>query len=126
MTIHKPYEPENVIGDPGWLWLTDSPMGPDWHLIVTIEPDGADGPLCTWFIQDELLFEGDPDAEHFRGLPWVSASAPACEPGKADLLEVTIRRGGALIGNGFGGPPERIDAIEAAVLGVLRGAQANG
>ena len=129
MTIHKPYDPEAMIGETGWLWLTDGPMGAEWRLMVTVEPDGPDGPLCARFIADGDEFDPEAeleDAERYRGKPWVSCSAPTCEPGKADLLEVTIRRGGALIGNGFGGPPERIDALEAAVLNVMREVLANG
>lgn len=91
MPIHTPYEPESQIAEFGWLWLTDGPMGPDWHLVQTIEDEG-DGPLMTWFVGDGDGHTSDcSNAEHYRGLPYVSCNAPTAVPGKSDALEVAIR-----------------------------------
>jgi hypothetical protein len=36
--IHTPYDPEQVIGEIGWLWRDDSPGGPEWRLVRTLPP----------------------------------------------------------------------------------------
>lgn len=119
--IHIPYDPDQVIGDFGWLWLDDGPMGPDWHLIQTIQEDGEDGDLRAWFVGDGDGHTSDcAQADNHKGAPYLSALKPSAEPGKSAALEVTVRlASGASMSHSFG-DAKAAAQVEAAVFGALR------
>jgi len=116
--IHTPYDPEQVTGEFGWLWLDDGPMGPEWHLVQTyVETDDE---LTTWFSGDGDGHESTcAPADSYRGRPYLSAPAPTCTPGEVDQLEVTVRfADGASFGHAFG-DAEQAGRIEAALSWLL-------
>lgn len=119
MPIQTPYDPESVIEDFGWLWLTDGPMGPEWQLVQTIE-DGLDGPLMTWFVGyvDGHTSDCYP-AHYYRGKPYMPCSAPTAEPGRSDALEVSIRLpDGASVAHSFG-DAAAAETVQKAVFAAL-------
>ena len=117
MTICTEYNPETCIDDFGWIWDTESPMGPEWALVFTVESDLHD-PIDIVFLDDRYPPQ---EADPWRGRPYLSCPAPTAEPGKCDALDVTIRiENGATIGHAFGdGNPDLIASIRAALLKAL-------
>lgn len=116
--IHTPYDPERVTGEFGWLWLDDGPMGPEWHLVQTyVETDDE---LTIWFAGDGDGHESAcAPADSYRGLPYLSATAPTCTPGEVDRLEVTVRfAAGGSFGHAFGNAAQAA-GIDAALSWLL-------
>lgn len=125
-----PYDPESVIGEFGWLHLPDGPMGPEWHLICTVEPDGKDvDRLYTRFIQsDELPQDDEPveDAADYAGRPYMSVAEPSIVPGECDAIEVRIHiENGASIGTAYAEAARARHVIDA-VKGSLSAEEESG
>jgi hypothetical protein len=116
--IYTPYDPEQVTGEFGWLWLDDGSMGSEWHLVQTYYE--TDDELTTWFAGDGDGHESTcAPADSYRGLPYLSATAPTCTPGEVDRLEVAVRFGdGASFGHAFGNAAQAA-GIEAALSWLL-------
>ena len=87
--IWTPYDPDDAIGDFGWLWL-DGPIGHEWVLVHTFgEEDGL-------FVDLIGRMEADGTREsrsgyHYAGTPYLPCIAPGAVPGECDAFEVAIR-----------------------------------
>ena len=125
-TVWTPYNPDDCIGDFGWLWL-DGPMGHEWVLVYT----GTDDPDCPEGVLLDLIGRQDDygacessPAMRFAGTPYLSISQPTAKPGHSDALEVSVRgQGGFYTAMAFG---DSTDAAETqakvfAALGLLGG-----
>lgn len=119
--IHIPYDPDQQIGEFGWLWLTDGPMGPEWHLVQTIEEDGYDDSnLLIWFVGDGDGHTSDcAPANRHKGAPYLPILSPSCEPGKADALEVTVRFDNGASAATAHGASDRTEAVREAVCALI-------
>lgn len=97
-TIDVPYDPEQVQGEFGWLWIGTSLGGRDWALVYTDMPDGIDAEPQIRVIEPDVGSDADilGHADHWAGQPYLPASAPACEPGAALLVEMRLEDGAKL------------------------------
>ena len=123
--IWTPYDPDDCIGQFGWLWL-DGPTGHEWVLIFTTN-DGDEENELSIDVIGRMDLDGTRDslwADDHRGTPYLPCSAPTAEPGKCDALEVAIRFApGASATHAFG-HSDRLEAVKTAVfaaMGVGRG-----
>ena len=119
--VWTPYNPDDVVGDFGWLWL-DGPMGHEWVLVQTVDDDldCAEGVLVDMI--GRMDGEGVRDsyaALSYAGTPYLPLSHPTVEPGKCDALEVAIRFApGASATNAFG-HSDRLEAVRDATLAAM-------
>ena len=124
-TVWTPYDPDDCIGDFGWLWL-DGPMGHEWVLVHTYgEEDGLLVDLIGRMESDGT--RDSPSAHRYAGTPYLSLSQPTVEPGKCDALEVAIRFApGASATHAFGHSArlEEVKAATFAAMGLGRGEDA--
>lgn len=119
--VWTPYEPDDCIGDFGWLWL-DGPMGHEWVLVYT----GTDDPDCPEGVLLDLIGRQDDygacesiTASRFAGTPYLGLLQPTIEPGKCDSLEVAVRFApGASVTNAFGNTA-RLEAVKAATFAAM-------
>lgn len=85
--VWTPYAPDSVIGEHGWLWMPDGPMGPEWVLVSTVEGEG-DTDLWICFADPQALEPSHvAPASGYAGRPYLPVLAPTVEPGKVDLAE---------------------------------------
>ena len=115
--IWTPYNPDDCVGDFGWIWDKDSG---EWLLCATVEPDGFDADLVLVFPSRTQVSEDwhcDPD--DWSGDPYISCSAPTIAPGECDGLEVVIRFGGGASATHAIGQGDRVEQIIDGLNGVL-------
>lgn len=77
------YDPEAFAEEYGWLWLEDEADEPDWHLIFTIEDEGA---LRIYFAAADQT----EDADAYAGQPFVRVSPPPADGDEAPGFILTI------------------------------------
>ena len=116
-TVWTPYDPDDCIGDFGWLWL-DGPMGFEWVLVHTFgEEDGVFVDLI-----GRMEADGTRDSlsgYRYAGTPYLACIAPTVEPGKCDAFEVAIRFApGASATHAFG-HSDRLEAVKAATFAAM-------
>lgn len=120
--VWTPYDPDDCIGDFGWLWL-DGPIGHEWVLIHTYgEEDGLFVDLIGRMESDGT--RASPSAHRYAGTPYLSLLQPTAEPGKGDALEVSVRGpGGFLVAMAFGDHEgaAKVQADVFAAMGMGRG-----
>lgn len=97
-TIATPYDPEQVVGEWGWLWLPETEEeGDGWVLCRTIEDDLDD------ILRTEAFHPMDPRDEHtvyaaeaLKGTPYIPLHMPKCGPQAGAMVAVWLHGGGCL------------------------------
>lgn len=126
--IDVPYDPDQVQGEFGWLWTGTSLGQRDWALVYTDMPGGIDAAPQIRVIEPDVGSDADllGHAYHWAGQPYLTASAPACEPGAALLVEMRLEGGAKLSACWMEDGPGARRAAEAIRAEMARAAVTTG